>query len=45
MHDNLSFSVNDAIQRHRNQAQASRDAFNALSSTNRNRVLAFLNSL
>jgi CxxC motif-containing protein (DUF1111 family) len=45
MHDALSLSVVDAINRHRNQGQASRSAFNALSTTNRNRLLAFLMSL
>jgi CxxC motif-containing protein (DUF1111 family) len=45
MHDALSLSVVDAINRHRNQAAASRNAFNALSTTNRNRLLAFLMSL
>jgi CxxC motif-containing protein (DUF1111 family) len=45
MHDNLSFSFEDAIRRHGNQGAASRNAFNSLSTTNRNRLLAFLNSL
>jgi CxxC motif-containing protein (DUF1111 family) len=45
MHDSLSFSVNDAIQRHGNQAAAARAAFNGLSSTNRNRIVEFLLSL
>ena len=45
MHDGLSFSLTDAIQRHGNQADAASDAFNALSTTNKNRVLEFLLSL
>jgi CxxC motif-containing protein (DUF1111 family) len=45
MHDALSLSVVDAINRHRNQGAASRNAFNALSTTNKNRLLAFLMSL
>jgi CxxC motif-containing protein (DUF1111 family) len=45
MHDDLSFSVTDAIQRHRNQAAASRNAFNNLSNANRARLLRFLDSL
>jgi len=45
MHDSLSFNLQDAIRRHTNQAEAASDAFNALSSTNRQRVLDFLLSL
>ena len=45
MHDLQSHSVLDAIQRHGGQATGSRNAFNALSSTNRSRVLRFLSSL
>lgn len=45
MHDSLSFNLTDAIQRHGNQASSSRDAFNALSTTNKNRLLEFLLSL
>jgi CxxC motif-containing protein (DUF1111 family) len=45
MHDNLSFSVEDAIQRHGNQAAQARDAFNRLSSGDERRVLQFLLSL
>jgi len=45
MHDSLSSSLLNAIQRHGGQAASSRSAFNALSSINRNRVLAFLLSL
>ena len=45
MHDGASLSLTNAIQRHGNQADPARDAFNALSSTNRANLLAFLNSL
>ena len=45
MHDSLSFSISDAIARHGGQASTARANFNALSSTNRNRVLEFLLSL
>jgi CxxC motif-containing protein (DUF1111 family) len=45
MHDGLSFNLNDAIQRHGNQADSARDAFNALSSSNRSKVIEFLLSL
>jgi CxxC motif-containing protein (DUF1111 family) len=45
MHDSLSFSVNDAIQRHGNQAAGTRAAFNGLSSSNRSRIIEFLLSL
>jgi CxxC motif-containing protein (DUF1111 family) len=45
MHDLASHNVTDAIRRHGNQALASRQAFDALSTTDRNRLLAFLNSL
>jgi len=45
MHDALSFSLTDAINRHGNQGAAARSAFNALSTTNKNRLLAFLLSL
>ncbi|HEX5716685.1 MAG TPA: di-heme oxidoredictase family protein [Thermoanaerobaculia bacterium] len=45
MHDALSFSVEDAIQRHGNQAASARANFNALSTTSKNRVLKFLSSL
>jgi CxxC motif-containing protein (DUF1111 family) len=45
MHDGLSFTLNDAIQRHGGQATASRNAFNSLSTTSKNRLIAFLNSL
>ena len=45
MHDSLSFTLTDAIQRHRNQAESTRDAFNALSTSNKNKLLEFLLSL
>jgi CxxC motif-containing protein (DUF1111 family) len=45
MHDALSFSLEDAIQRHGNQAAPARANFNALSTTNKNRLLKFLSSL
>ena len=45
MHDMLSHSVADAIQRHGGQAEEAQKAFNALSSSNRRKVLVFLSSL
>ena len=45
MHDSLSFNLTDAIQRHVNQADAARDGFNALSTTNKKLLLEFLLSL
>jgi CxxC motif-containing protein (DUF1111 family) len=45
MHDGLSFSFEDAIARHGGQAATARANFNALSSTNKARVLTFLSSL
>jgi CxxC motif-containing protein (DUF1111 family) len=45
MHDALSFSVQDAILRHGNQAAGARNNFNALSATGRRQLLAFLNAL
>ena len=45
MHDGLSFTLNEAILRHAGQATAARNNFNALSTTNKNRLIAFLNSL
>lgn len=45
MHDFLSQNVEDAIQRHGNQAAASRSAFNGLSPFDRAKVVAFLKSL
>lgn len=45
MHDSLSFDLNDAIQRHGNQAASVRAAFNALPPTERDKVIEFLLSL
>ncbi len=45
MHDASSFNLTDAINRHGNQASAARNAFNALGSTSRNKLIAFLLSL
>jgi CxxC motif-containing protein (DUF1111 family) len=45
MHDGQSLTLTDAIRRHGNQADFARDAFNALSSTSKSNLLAFLNSL
>jgi CxxC motif-containing protein (DUF1111 family) len=45
MHDASSFSLTDAIDRHRNQASAARSAFFNLGNTSRNRLITFLLSL
>jgi CxxC motif-containing protein (DUF1111 family) len=45
MHDNLSFSVEDAIERHGNQAAAARQAYRSLTSADKRRLVAFLHSL
>ena len=45
MHDGLSLTFTDAIQRHRNEAQGVTNRFNALSSTQRNQIVVFLQSL
>jgi CxxC motif-containing protein (DUF1111 family) len=45
MHDNLSFSVEDAIQRHGNQGARARYKFNQLSSSDKRKLLTFLNSI
>jgi CxxC motif-containing protein (DUF1111 family) len=45
MHDASSFSLTDAIDRHRGQALAARNAFFSLNNTNRNRLITFLLSL
>lgn len=45
MHDGLSFTLNDAIQRHANQGAASRAAFNARGATDRANLITFLRSL
>jgi CxxC motif-containing protein (DUF1111 family) len=45
MHDALSFNLTDAILRHGNQARFTRDAFRNLSTSNKDKLLAFLLSL
>jgi len=45
MHDLTSLTRNDAILRHGGQATAARNAFNALTLTEKNQLIAFLNSL
>ena len=45
MHDGLTVTVFDAIQRHAGQATAARNAFNALSAGSRSDVIAFVLSL
>ena len=45
MHDGLSFTYDDAIQRHDGQAAAARDAFNALGDFQKAQIIDFLNSL
>jgi CxxC motif-containing protein (DUF1111 family) len=45
LHDGLAMSVEAAILRHAGQATSVRQAFEGLSTTNKNRLLAFLNSL
>jgi CxxC motif-containing protein (DUF1111 family) len=45
MHDGLSFTKQEAISRHAGQATAVRTAYEALSTTQKNQVLAFLDSL
>jgi hypothetical protein len=45
MHDQLSFSVEGAIQRHANQAASSRDGFNRLNAADQRKLLAFLASI
>jgi CxxC motif-containing protein (DUF1111 family) len=45
MHDALSFSLQDAIDRHRGQASSARSAFFRLSTSNRNKLITFLQSL
>jgi CxxC motif-containing protein (DUF1111 family) len=45
MHDNASLSFEDAIARHGNQGATARSRFNALSSTDKSRLLRFLSSL
>jgi CxxC motif-containing protein (DUF1111 family) len=45
MHDMASHNIEDAIERHDNQAAGTRSAFRALSSRDKARLLAFLRSL
>lgn len=45
MHDGLSFTKQEAIQRHGNQAAGVRDRYNALTDPQRSLVLTFLDSL
>ncbi len=45
MHDGLSFTFTDAINRHANEAASVTSAFNALTTTQKNQLLAFLASL
>jgi len=45
MHDGLSFTVQEAINRHRGQADGVRLAFKALTIPQRKQLLAFLASL
>jgi CxxC motif-containing protein (DUF1111 family) len=45
MHDGATVSRSDAIDRHRGEAQTASNNFNALSTTSKNDLIAFLNSL
>lgn len=45
MHDGLAFTKEEAIQRHRGQADAVRQAFNALAASAREQLMRFLESL
>jgi CxxC motif-containing protein (DUF1111 family) len=45
MHDGLSFTRMEAIQRHTMQAQTVTDSFNALTATQQAQIMTFLNSL
>jgi CxxC motif-containing protein (DUF1111 family) len=45
MHDNLTFDVASAIARHGGQASSARSKFNQLSSSDKNKLIAFLMSL
>jgi len=45
MHDGLSFTKQEAIGRHANQASAAKAAYDALSQAQKDQVLAFLDSL
>ena len=45
MHDGLSLTIDDAIRRHRGQAEGVRLKFEALPDMQKKQLLAFLNSL
>lgn len=45
MHDGLSFTLQEAIQRHAGQATAVTKSYNALSTSQKNQLIAFLKSL
>lgn len=45
MHDGLAFTVDEAIQRHRGQAEATRRRYDALDRAEKRALLRFLNSL
>lgn len=45
MHDGLSFTRQEAIQRHAGQAADATSAYNALTPARKNQILAFLDSL
>jgi CxxC motif-containing protein (DUF1111 family) len=45
MHDGLSFTKQEAINRHRGQADAVRQRFNALTAAQRAQLMKFLESL
>jgi CxxC motif-containing protein (DUF1111 family) len=45
MHDGLTFTKEDAIARHAGQARTVTNRYNSLSSTQKKRLLAFLESL
>jgi CxxC motif-containing protein (DUF1111 family) len=45
MHDGLSLTIEDAIQRHHGQAEGVRLKYEALSSEQKKQLLAFLKSL
>ncbi len=45
MHDGLSFTRQEAIQKHGGQAASVTNAYNALTSAEQNQLIAFLNSL
>jgi CxxC motif-containing protein (DUF1111 family) len=45
MHDQLSHSVEDAIRRHANQGAAARSRFDALSSSDKRKLVTFVSAL